>query len=155
VAPRDAYNLGHSMSFTRRYLQWLLIPPVFISIPPALLFLSQVVQLTAGSAVGLTLLLVVTYAIGCVTFTLGVRPQAQAVEDALAGKGDPSRAMSECLDRTKSLSLMLWGGGGLIFAIIAALLFMRSMLGVAYSSWPRSSPRSSPWFGATRWASTA
>lgn len=120
------------MSFTRRYLLWLLIPPIFISIPPALLFLSQVVQLTEGSALGLALLLVVTYLGGCVTFTFGVRQQATAVEDALAGKGDLSTAMSVCLDRTKSLSLLLWVVGGVVFAMIAAALFMRSALGFAY-----------------------
>jgi methyl-accepting chemotaxis protein len=120
------------MSFTRRYLLWLLIPPIFISIPPALLFLSQVVQLTEGSALGLALLLIVTYAGGCVLFTYTIRPHAQEVEAALAGKGDPSHAMSECLDRTKSLSVMLWAGGGVLFAIIASVLFMRSALGLAY-----------------------
>src|SRR5688572_12820753 len=129
---RSTYNPRHPMSFTRRYLLWLLIPPIFISIPPALLFLSQVVQLTAGSALGLALLLIVTYAGGCVLFTYSVRPQAQEVEAALAGKGDPSRAMSECLDRTKSVSVMLWAGGGMLFAVIAAVLFMRSALGLAY-----------------------
>ena len=120
------------MSFTRRYLLWLLIPPIFISIPPALLFLSQVVQLTEGSALGLALLLVVTYLGGCASFTFGVRGYAEAVETALEGKGDPSSAMSACLDRTKSLSFLLWGVGGLVFAIIAASLFMRSALGLAY-----------------------
>jgi methyl-accepting chemotaxis protein len=120
------------MSFTRRYLQWLLIPPIFISIPPALLFLSQVVQLTSTSAIGLALLLAVMYGGGCVVFTLGVRSQAQAVEDALAGRGDLSKAMSDCLDRTKSLSILLWVVGGVVFALIASALFMRSMLGVAY-----------------------
>jgi methyl-accepting chemotaxis protein len=120
------------MSFTRRYLLWLLVPPVFISIPPALLFLSQVVQLTAGNAAALAFLLVVTYVGGCVLFTLGVKPQAEAVEAALAGKGDLSKAMSECLDRTKQLSLLLWLVGGVIFALAAAALFMRSALGLAY-----------------------
>jgi methyl-accepting chemotaxis protein len=120
------------MSFTRRYLLWLLIPPIFISIPPALLFLSQVVQLSAGNALELALLLVVTYGGGCVLFTVVVRPYAESVERALGGKGDLSRAMSECLDRTKSLSVFLWAGGGIGFAVIAAALFMRSALGFAY-----------------------
>jgi methyl-accepting chemotaxis protein len=120
------------MSFTRRYLLWLLIPPIFISIPPALLFLSQVVQLTIGGALGLTLLLAVTYAGGCVLFTAVIRPYAQKVEAAFASKSDPSQTMSECLDRTKSFSVLLWVAGGVIFAIIASSLFMRSWLGLAY-----------------------
>ena len=120
------------MSFTRRYLLWLLVPPLFLSIPPALLFLSQVVQLTTRGAWGLTGLLAITYAGGCAFFAYAIGPHAREVEAALENKSDPSRAMSDCLDRTKSLSVMLWVAGGVLFAIIAATLFMRSALGVAY-----------------------
>jgi methyl-accepting chemotaxis protein len=120
------------MSFTRRYLFWLLLPPLALSIPPALLFLSQVVQLSLTRALGLVALLGATYAFGCVVFIAGVRSQAKAVEDALEGHGDLSSAMTACLDRTKQLSLLLWVGGGIGFAIIAALLFMPSTLGFAY-----------------------
>jgi len=120
------------MSFTRRYLLWLLLPPLVISLPPALLFLSQVVQLTMTTGLALGGMLLVTYALGCLLFTLGVRPYAQAVEDALAGRGDLSAAMSRCLERTTNLSILLWGGGGILFAIIASLIFMRSALGLSY-----------------------
>jgi methyl-accepting chemotaxis protein len=120
------------MSFTRRYLSWLLVPPLIISLPPALLFLTQVVQLTVGTGLALLGTLAVTYAIGCVVFTLAVKPHAQAVEEALEGRGDLSKAMSACLDRTKNLSVLLWGGGGIVFALLAALLFMPTGLGFAY-----------------------
>jgi len=120
------------MSFTKKYLLWLLAPPLVISVLPALLFLSQVVQFSMARALGLTALLAVTYAIGCVVFTLGVKPYAEAVEEALDGRGDLSMAMSACLDRTKTLSLILWAGGGMVFALIAAVLFMPSFLGFAY-----------------------
>ena len=88
-------------------------------------------------------------------FTPALGRMRERVEDALGGRGDPSKAMSECLDRTKSLSVLLWVGGGLVFGVLAAALFMRSPLGPPTSSSPRSSPRSSPWSGATRWASIA
>lgn len=120
------------MSFTRRYLTWLLAPPLVVSIPPALLFLSQVVQLSLGRMLALTLLLGVMYGAGCVLFTFAVRPHAERVEAALAGRGDLSRAMSDCLDRTKLMSLALWGGGGVLFAAIAAALILPSPLGFAY-----------------------
>src|SRR5687768_15189637 len=100
------------MSFSRKYLLWLLAPPLALSIPPALLFLSQVVQLTLGSALSLAAMLAVMYGLGCVVFALGVGRHAEAVERALGGQGDLSRAMSECLDRTKLLSVILWIGGG-------------------------------------------
>ncbi len=120
------------MSFTRKYLFWLLLPPLALSIPPALLFLSQVVQLTITRAGGLVGLLAVTYAGGSIFFAMTIRPFAAAVEEALEGRGDLSTAMTACLERTKIISALLWGPGGLIFAIIAALLFMPTALGFAY-----------------------
>jgi methyl-accepting chemotaxis protein len=120
------------MSFTRKYLTWLLVPPLVISIPPALLFLTQVVQLTVGRGLGLLALLAVTYTAGCVVFSLAVRPHAKAVEEAIEGRGDLSKAMSACLDKTKNQSVLLWGGGGILFALIAALIFMPTPLGFAY-----------------------
>ncbi|HEX8255125.1 MAG TPA: methyl-accepting chemotaxis protein [Thermoanaerobaculia bacterium] len=120
------------MSFTRRYLLWLLVPPAVISIPPALLFLSQVVQLSTRGAIGLTLMLAVMYGLGCALFTFAVAPHARKVEEALAGRGDLSRAMSACLDRTKMMSVLLWVGGGALFALVAAATFLPSPLGFAY-----------------------
>ncbi|HJQ36531.1 MAG TPA: methyl-accepting chemotaxis protein [Thermoanaerobaculia bacterium] len=120
------------MSFTRRYLAWLLLPPLAISIPPALLFLSQVVQLTWTTGLALAAMLAVTYAIGCVVFATSIRPYAEAVERARESRGDLSRPMSACLEKTTNLSLLLWGAGGIVFALIATLIFMRNALGLAY-----------------------
>jgi methyl-accepting chemotaxis protein len=120
------------MSFTRRYLTWLLLPPLGVSIPPALLFLSQVVQLSWGRALALALMLALMYGGGCVLFAMAVGPYAARVEAALAGRGDLSRAMSDCLDRTKLLSVILWGGGGVLFAAVAAAFILPSALGFAY-----------------------
>ena len=120
------------MSFTRRYLQWLLVPPLAISLPPALLFLSQVVQLSVAREIWLAVMLMVNYAIGCVLFTRAVKPRADAVQSALAGDGDLSTAMSECLDRTTTTSMTLWLGGGILFAVVAAAIFLPSPLGFAY-----------------------
>lgn len=120
------------MTFTRRYFAWLLVPPIFVSILPSLLFISQVVQMSWARLGMMLALLGATYVGGCVLFYLGVRPSAQAVEDAVEGRGDISRAGSELLERTKNYSILLWGGGGVLFAIVATLLFMRSVLGFSY-----------------------
>ena len=120
------------MSFTNKYLLWLLVPPALISIPPALLFLLQVEQFSTSRALALLGLLVVTYLGGCVTFAMVMRPLLDRVESALDGRGDLSAAMSNVLDRTKFLSIALWGGGGVVFALIGALLFHRSPLGFGY-----------------------
>ena len=119
------------MSFTKKYLAWLLVPPMVVSVGPALLFLAQTVQLSAAQLAGLFGLLVVMYGGGCVAFAMALRPWVQRVEEALNGRGDLSKAMSECLDRTKLLSVMLWGGGGVLFAAVASLLFLRNAVGFA------------------------
>jgi methyl-accepting chemotaxis protein len=119
------------MSFTRRYLAWLLLPPLVVSVLPALLFLMQTVQLSTMRILALFGMLFVMYAAGCAAFAAGVGPYARRVEEALHGNGDLSTAMSECLSRTKTLSVLLWGGGGAGFAVVATLLLMRSGTGFA------------------------
>ena len=119
------------MPFTRRYLLWLLLPPLVVSVVPALLFLAQTIQLSPTRLLTLIGLLVVTYGVGCVLFTMRIGPRAGAVEEALDGEGDLSKAMSECLDETKKLSVILWGGGGALFAAIASLILMRTAIGFA------------------------
>jgi methyl-accepting chemotaxis protein len=119
------------MSFTRRYLFWLLLPPLVVSVGPALLFLAQTVQLSPGALVGMVLLLVVMYGGGCTAFAMALAPYARRVEDALRGRGELSQAMSECLDRTKVLSVVFWGGGGVLFAIAAWYLLLRTSIGFA------------------------
>lgn len=120
------------MPFTLRYLLWLLVPPAVISIPPALLFLMQVEQFSFGRALALVGVLLLTYIGGSVTFVMIMRPLLARVEAALEGKGNLSTAMSNVLDRTKLVSLALWGGGGLVFALIGAVIFHRSFLGFGY-----------------------
>jgi len=110
---------------------WLLLPPLVVSVVPALLFLAQTVQLSPTRVLTLVGMLVVMYGGGCVLFAMSVGPHARRVEEALTGNGDLSLAMSECLDRTKRLSLILWGGGGVLFAIIASLILMRTAIGFA------------------------
>jgi methyl-accepting chemotaxis protein len=117
--------------FTRRYLAWLLVPPLLVSVGPALLFLAQTIQLSPGRLVSLFGLLILMYGGGCIAFTVALAPYARRVEEALQGRGDLSAAMSECLDRTKMLSVVLWGGGGVLFAAIASLLLMRDLIGFA------------------------
>ena len=120
------------MTFTRRYLAWLLAPPLVVSVLPALLFLAQTVQFSTSRIAALFGLLVVMYGGGCALFAAGVAPHARRVEAALGGRGDLSRAMSECLDHTKLLSLLLWGGGGVLFALLATLLLDRTLSGFGY-----------------------
>ena len=120
------------MPFSRKYLLWLIVPPALITLPPALAFLSQVVQVTTGVAVGLMAMLTVMYGAGCVLFVNIVGPKARAVETAVSQSSNISRAASDCLQTTSRTSAAMWGGGGLLFAIIGTFVAMRSFLGFAY-----------------------
>jgi len=125
------HSYNPRVSFTRKYFLWLLLPPLAVSVVPALLFLAQATQLSAARLLALVALLIVTYAGWCALFVFAVRPQVRRVEEALAGNGDLSRAMSECLDRTKMLPVVVWSIGGIVFAAVASLLLMRTATGFA------------------------
>ena len=120
------------MPFTRRYLLWLLIPPAVVTVPPAVAFLAQVVFVSGAQLGILAALIVAMYAIGGIVFTRAVEPKAQAVEEAATRGGDVSRAASACLQTTARMSLLLWGTGGLVFAIAGTLLVMPNFLGFSY-----------------------
>jgi len=111
---------------------WLLLPPAVVTVLPALIFLSQVVQMTPKAALEIVGALVLFYVAGGFIFHRIIAPRALAVEEALEGRGDLSRAMSECLQTTTRTSIYLWGTGGLVFAIIGALIAMPTSLGFSY-----------------------
>lgn len=120
------------MTFTRRYITWLLAPPALITLPLAFGFLSQVVQLNLQTGAMLIALLLLFYGVVAFGFAVLMRESCDAVETAVNARADVSPSMSHCLDRTKSVSIMLWSAGGLLFTLLATLLVMRSGLGLAY-----------------------
>ena len=119
------------MSFRKNYLLWLLAPPV-IALVLAFLFLAQVVQLTGTAAVIVIALLVALYAgVAAAMFSL-LAPQLSAVEKAIDGGGDLSRAFSDAQSRTTKLSVILWTSVTVAFAVLGTLLVMRTGLGFSY-----------------------
>lgn len=120
------------MTFTKKYFLWLLVPPAVVALTLSFLFLAQLVQLTTGNVVTILALLVVLYGGGAMLMYLLLRPRLVAVEEALLGRGDLSRALSEALERTNRLAAILWSLGTLVFALLGTLFVMRSALGFAY-----------------------
>lgn len=120
------------MTFARRYFTRLLVPPAIVTLPLAFLFLSRVIQLTAGTGITLALLLLLTYAAGGIAWAMLMRESVDAVEEAVESKGDVSAAMSRCLDRTKAVTIIIWAAGVLVFATLATLFVMRSGTGFSY-----------------------
>src|ERR1051325_7018785 len=117
------------MPFTRRYLFWLIVPPAAVTIPIAFLFLSQVVQPTAGTAAIVLLLLVALYAAVGLVYA---RTLTGPLDELEAPGGDPSAAMSRALATTKRIAALAWIAGAVLFALIGMLLVMRNPLGLGY-----------------------
>ena len=118
------------MPFKSRYALWLLVPPAAVSLPVAFLFLSQVVQLGAGSAALLALLFIIVYGAAALVIRAGIGPSIEALE---AAKGDAvSKSITSCLERTKSLSIAAWALAGLVVAIAGTMLLLPTPLGFGY-----------------------
>ncbi|HVT43072.1 MAG TPA: methyl-accepting chemotaxis protein [Thermoanaerobaculia bacterium] len=120
------------MAFSRKYALWLLVPPALLGLPLAILFLSQVLQLSAGRWSLLMLQLAAVYGAGSLLFHFVVMRDAENVDRAVEQQRDVGEAMSRCLHRTEILSLAQWIGGGLLFALVATISHLPSILGLQY-----------------------
>src|SRR6266852_3287790 len=122
------------VSFTRRYLVWLIGPPAIVTGSLAFVFLAQVLQFSTSTTTRLILLVAALFGAGVLALSAGLRPHTRAVEAALEGQGDLSAALSDCLVATRRQTVAMWTIGGLAFAVFGTLLIMRSALGFAYFS---------------------
>ena len=120
------------MAFTRRYLLWLVIPPAVVTIPLAFLFIAQVITLTPLAALDVALLLILLYVVAGLIYMQVLSPYTRRIEQAIAADVDASREMSACLMRTTRLAMIVLGIGGIIFAVAATLLVMRTAMGFSY-----------------------
>ena len=120
------------MSFSRKYILSLLVPPAIVIGPLSYVFLSQVIGMSLRTAGLIFGLFAVFFAVNAVLMWIGLVPLADAVDEAVRRGRDASEAASKCLGRTETLTLLLWGAGSVLFAIIAALLVMPTPLGLGY-----------------------
>ncbi|MBV9497141.1 MAG: methyl-accepting chemotaxis protein [Acidobacteria bacterium] len=116
------------MSFTRRYLLWLIVPPSAVTIPLAFLFLSRLVSLTLGTAAIVLLLLLALSGAVALAYMRTLTP----LLDDLDSAEDLSVAMSRVLSRTKRISVIAWSIGAVVFDILGSVLLERSGLGFGY-----------------------
>src|SRR4051794_31941753 len=120
------------MSFTRRYMVWLLGPPAVVTGPLALLFLTQVLPFSA-SIIARVIALVAAFVIaGTLILFIALRPSINAVDAAKGGRGNLAEALTACLDKTKQLSATLWLIGSLLFAAVGSLMIMPTAVGFSY-----------------------
>src|ERR1051325_12009683 len=102
------------MTFARRYVSFLVLPPVVLVVPLALAFVVHVTRVVRWSP--LVIAALVTYAIGALLFAMLITPHARAVEEAANAKRGVGTAISDCLARTVAASALLWLGVGGVLA---------------------------------------
>ncbi len=113
-----------NLSFTHRYLLWLVIPPALVTIPLAFLFLEQVISLRLATAIDILLLLILMYAVAALVYGHVLSPALRRLDEV--------DETSACLEKTLRLAIVGLGSGGVLFIVVATLMVMPSVLGLAY-----------------------
>ena len=120
------------MSFSRKYVLWLLLPPALVTGPLSFIFLSQVVRMSPTATLQVLGLFALFFVLGVMTLSTGLTPLADEVDDAVGRRADASEAASRLLQKTEQRAAMLWGVGSLLYSIIGTLLVMRTVTGFSY-----------------------
>src|SRR5256714_240204 len=124
-------TLGHAMrhnspmSFSRRYVGMVLLPPLVLLLPIAIAFLVHVTRAARWLPMASTAAAV--YAAGAILFTLAVEPYARRAETQRT-----SDAISECLTRTELAAVVLWLGAGVLLTISGWAAILPTFLGFQY-----------------------
>jgi methyl-accepting chemotaxis protein len=118
--------------FSRKYILWLLLPPAIITGPLSFIFLTQVVSMSSQAAAEIVAIFAVFFLAGGMVFSMRLAPLADEVDDAVQRGGDASDSASRLLHRTERLAAAAWAVGSVLFALVGALMVMRTALGFAY-----------------------
>src|SRR6266542_4216969 len=124
-------TLGHAMrhnspmSFSRRYVGMVLLPPLVLLLPIAIAFLVHVTRAARWLPMASTAAAV--YAAGAILFYLAVEPYARRAEEQRS-----SEAISECLTRTELAAVVLWLGAGVLLTITGWAAILPTFLGFQY-----------------------
>jgi methyl-accepting chemotaxis protein len=108
------------VTFARRFLIWLTLPPAPMGLPLAILFLTQVEQLTPHRWAALIAAVFVVYAVEVLILGWWLRVPIREVEAAVASGRQVGKALSRALVATENGALAAFGGGVLLFVAVAA-----------------------------------
>ena len=121
------------MSFARRYIAWLLIPPALVTLPLAFLFLTRVVQLAPAELGGVSALLAAAWLGAAIAYSRGPASAAADVDRASGHDGAQlSDAMSRTLQRSGAVALAYWIFAATVVAAAGAYFFLPTFTGLAY-----------------------
>ncbi len=142
------------LKFSTRFLLIILVPPALVSVPIAILFLSQVQQFSAREWAIVIGVLSATYLGGILWYAIRMRPLLSEVETALAQDGQTLPvAMSRCLRRSLQIANFLWLGAGVIFSIATTIALGESIWMIrhlAVASMIAAAPAIAWTYGATK-----
>lgn len=116
----------------RSYIAFLLLPPLVVLLPVALLFLARAGRLEALPMGKLVLSALIGYGIGAIAYILALTPGATRVSLALNGQGDVSTAISECLQFTTMAAAGVWLAWGGLLALAGTAAFVPSLRGIQF-----------------------
>jgi len=109
------------MSFARRYVLFVVVPPLLLAVPLALWFLVHVTHIASWHV--LAAIAVSAYAAGALGFAAAVTPYA---------KRQDADGISLCLMRTELAAFALWVGVGVLLALSGTAAYVPSFLGLQY-----------------------
>jgi len=120
------------MSFARRYGLALVVPPLLLALPLALVFLAHVLETDRGTFVRITLVGVLAYTVAALVTGHLIANVAREVELDLDTGRNPSRSISVALGRSTVLSAVTWVGWGLLVCLAGWAVVSRTLLGIQY-----------------------
>lgn len=120
------------MSLSRKFALAIVLPPLAIALPAALVFVIRVARLDAGVALRVGLASILAYGIGAVVAAVAMERAVVRVERDLEAGRDPSRSLSTALERTTLIGALLWVAWGMVTALAGAAFYGRDFLRLQY-----------------------
>lgn len=120
------------MASSRRFALAIVLPPLVVALPLALAFLAHVTRMPSTTLLRVAAVAVVTYALAASMAAMAFASAMRRVLQDLEARRDPSRSVSDALNRTTIWSALLWIGIGLVLALAGCLAITPTFLGLQY-----------------------
>jgi methyl-accepting chemotaxis protein len=120
------------MSLLRLFAAALVVPPLVVLFPAAILFLAHVTRVSASRLIWMAAMCAVAYAVGALLAGIVLRRAAARVAEDVAASRDASASVSSALGTTAFTGAALWGGWGLIINMAACAFIAPTFLGFQY-----------------------
>ncbi len=117
------------VKFGLRYPLFVVLPPLLLLLPLALLFLNNVLRIAPAQVWSIGLAAAAVYGAGAVAFIAAIAPRSQRVGSEQRNLSD---AVSNCLQATEIAAALVWLVCGSVLAIGGALFVSPTLAGLQY-----------------------